>query len=506
MSVELARTVLDQIYRLGVRELCVCPGARNAEWVRLLAESDQFKVYWSFEERSASFFALGRIRTTERPVAVVTTSGTAVGELLPATMEAWYSGLPLLLLTADRPRRFRGSGAPQAAEQVEIFGPYVARSLDIADGDLVELEEGPLPAPIHLNVCFEDPKGVAALPNESKQTFENLSEFLEVSSHPLVIVGQLLVDERSVVEQFLQRLGAPAYLETLSGLRERDSLTRVQLKVGDRLFARLERSGFPVDGVIRIGGVPTHRMWRDLEDRASHVPVVSVSRLPFSGLGRASTLLTGEIQELLSIPLGAGGQWSENLAENDHAVHCALLQALDEEPVSEPGIFHRLSKDIEKGSLVFLGNSLPVREWDLAATWEDRGFEMAASRGLNGIDGQVSTFLGMCRRETPNWAILGDLTALYDLAGPWLAGQMDPAIQATIVVINNAGGKIFDRMFPNREFQNEHERSFEAWSNLWGLPYSRNVAPSAPGLRIIELQPDQEATRRFWARYEACLK
>ncbi|MEI6415395.1 MAG: thiamine pyrophosphate-binding protein, partial [Pseudomonadota bacterium] len=157
MNKALARLTLDGLHRAGVRELCVCPGARNAPWIQSLAEPPcPFAVTWFFEERAAAFFALGRIRATGRPVAVLTTSGTAAGELLPATMEAYYAGLSLVLMTADRPRRFRGSGAPQTAEQPGLFGIYCRHGVDLATGDVWDPGGFNNAGPVHVNVCFED--------------------------------------------------------------------------------------------------------------------------------------------------------------------------------------------------------------------------------------------------------------------------------------------------------------------------------------------------------------
>jgi 2-succinyl-5-enolpyruvyl-6-hydroxy-3-cyclohexene-1-carboxylate synthase len=139
----------------------------------------------------------------------------------------------------------------------------------------------------------------------------------------------------------------------------------------------------------------------------------------------------------------------------------------------------------------------------LAATWEDRGLEVRASRGLNGIDGQVSTFLGLARPHSDNWAIIGDLTALYDLAGPWILAQRRD-VAATIVVMNNGGGQIFRKMFDEPQFLNQHGLDFEGWSKLWKLPYQALKTISTNALeqakrrsRIIELIPDAEATAAF---------
>ena len=154
---KLTLHILQQLAAQGVADFCVCAGARNAPFVTALAKQPHLHSYYWPEERSAAFFALGRIKASGRPVAVVTTSGTAAGELLPAAMEAHYCGLPLVLLTADRPRNYRGKGAPQSAEQVGLYGVYASHSVDIAKEEECQLEEWSRRGPLHLNVCLEEP-------------------------------------------------------------------------------------------------------------------------------------------------------------------------------------------------------------------------------------------------------------------------------------------------------------------------------------------------------------
>jgi 2-succinyl-5-enolpyruvyl-6-hydroxy-3-cyclohexene-1-carboxylate synthase len=139
-----ARALIASVRALGISDFCVCAGSRNAPLLVALADAD---VYSFVDERSAAFFALGRAKRDGRPVAVVTTSGTAVAELLPAAIEAHYSGLPLVLITADRPARFRGTGAPQSIEQVGIFGVYAVTDLAAWDRRRT----------LHLNIEFEEP-------------------------------------------------------------------------------------------------------------------------------------------------------------------------------------------------------------------------------------------------------------------------------------------------------------------------------------------------------------
>jgi 2-succinyl-5-enolpyruvyl-6-hydroxy-3-cyclohexene-1-carboxylate synthase len=138
-----ARAVLERVRGAGVVDFCVCGGSRNAPLIAVLTGN----VYTFVDERSAAFFALGRIKRDERPVAVITTSGTAVAELFPATVEAYYSGAPLVLITADRPARFRGTGAPQSIEQIGVFGPYAAS----------EVDRWNLRTPLHVNLEFDEP-------------------------------------------------------------------------------------------------------------------------------------------------------------------------------------------------------------------------------------------------------------------------------------------------------------------------------------------------------------
>jgi 2-succinyl-5-enolpyruvyl-6-hydroxy-3-cyclohexene-1-carboxylate synthase len=143
-NIERARRLIESVRDLGTSDFCACAGSRNSPLLAVLGDAHVFSFV---DERSAAFFALGRTKLHGKPAAVVTTSGTAVAELMPAVVEAYYSASPLILITADRPARFRGSGAPQAIEQKGIFGLYAALSLD----------RWPRNTPLHLNIEFDEP-------------------------------------------------------------------------------------------------------------------------------------------------------------------------------------------------------------------------------------------------------------------------------------------------------------------------------------------------------------
>ena len=291
---------------------------------------------------------------------------------------------------------------------------------------------------------------------------------------PLIILGGLAPADRPRVRSLLSNV--TAYAEPLSGLRE--ELADIAIH-NERT---LQRAHF--DEVIRIGNVPTFRYWRDLETR--DVPVTHYSPLPFTGLTRGTM---HSLDELPSI----NGHRDEALYAFDREQSSRIAQILDDEPESELTMIRKLSHELPSNARIYLGNSLPIREWDLAATREKRGFEYEANRGANGIDGQLSTFFGWCAPNATNVAIVGDLTALYDLNAPWIVPQLDTSFR--IVIINNRGGRIFERVAAadRRLVINDHELHFDKWGQMFGID-------------VTELRPDNDASRRVWARYDELWK
>lgn len=463
-----------ELITAGVEEFVICPGARNVTWMQTLINSPALKLWWGFEERSAAFFALGRSRQTRRPVAVVTTSGTAVGELLPACMEAYYTSVPLVLLSADRPKRARYCGTPQTCIQPGIFGPYAPDSFDLEEGESYSLSQWKARSPLHINMCFEEPERrliqtIPLVPPVFKMRpwiapVQGLEPFLNESQRLLTVVSTLREEARAPVANFLKGLGGDLYIEGVSGLQDQFNSVELDLK--------------NYTHVLRVGGVPTHSMWRRLEEIGSqemgsqdirNIKVLSLTEDPFSGLS-----------------------WAPYCHCNLEALPRFDFNKPQIAPLKprEKGIIGELSKKMAPKSHIYLGNSLPIRIWDSQATTQSKGFYITASRGLNGIDGQISTFLGLCLPDRENWAILGDITTLYDLSAPWFMKALKN-YDITIVVINNGGGRIFEKMFPIPEMINEHSLSFEPFAKLWGLHYEKwTKIPdevSFKGARIVEI-------------------
>ncbi len=512
-------SAIGRLLGLGVKDFVVCAGARNANLAVILlnqAELKRIKIWRHFDERSASFFALGLAKKDRRPVAIVTTSGTAVAEVLPAIIEAHYSAIPLVALTADRPRHFRESGAPQAIEQKNIFGEYVSIAVDVdcVDG-LDELNQWDRQSPLHLNLCLEEPVASEVIPeikianieaHEIPKNFpRELIEFLGDRSEMIAFVGELAAGEKDGVAELLKRLGVPTWFEAISGLREHPDLAGQRISIeGD--FAEMKFTK-----VLRIGGVPCLRFWRDLETR-DDIAVFSICPTGYPGLsGKRQVFQTqqGWVDDLTGL-CGMSHVLGMPVKHQEKVEKC-----LENHPSSEPAVIRKLSENIPTDDLVFPGNSMPIREWNFTASFEIPHPNCFANRGANGIDGELSTFLGLCQDSSvaEAWGIFGDLTTLYDLNAPFFLDQLsDKEQKIRIVVLNNGGGRIFSRLPSMAGFdekqkhltENHHQIQFQHWAAMWGMEYiCWNAGEKMPEIDgqfvVIEVVLNDEKSEGFWA-------
>ncbi len=501
---------------VGLTEFVICAGARNAALVEVLARAEtsgRVRIWRHFEERSAGFFALGRTMQTGLPCAVVTTSGTAVAELLPAMVEAFYQSRPLVALTADRPAAYRGSGATQCIEQVGFFGYYAFQGeLSAWDGK----------GPAHLNLEFEESfePGDGAITEQMVGTFTPAKDRLDVAELArwlredhfkgfAVMIGGLEQHEREEVFHFCRDFGAPVVAEATSGLRE--ALNGLSIHDADRVLKKR-----PPGKILRLGEVPSGRFWRDLETMPE-VSVWSICRNGLPGLARASKVTRGPLDRVIQA-LGTVEPADDALdllvGASARAAH--IEELLECFPDSEPALIRALSQFACIGSGVFLGNSLPIREWNLFAQWRRPVMNVRANRGANGIDGQVSTWLGTSADQRDAWAVIGDLTALYDLAAPYLLGQTQNAGR-TLAVIQNHGGRIFERL-PRLSSMNAraaecminpHQADLSGLATLWGMRHLRvrtaddmDACTDSETTTLLEVVPDAKQTADFWAKWD----
>lgn len=522
-----AGRVLAALLARGIGEFVVCAGARNAALVEglvALEATGGVRLWRHFEERSAAFFALGRTMATGTPCAVVTTSGTAAAELLPAMVEAKLQGRPLVAVTADRPRRFRGSGAPQAIEQAGLFGVHAEGCDDLEQGgaDPAGMLAGwSGHAPWQVNVCLEENAAAGPPARPAVGPFQPARQRIDVA--PLVrflredafrgtvlLLGGLDPADREEVWHFANELAAPVLAEATSGLRE--ALGHLALADPDRLLRAR-----PPGRLLRIGEVPSGRFWRDLEE-LPRTAVCSVTRTGLPGLARPGLVIRGEPHRVLA---GLGGV--ERLGDTLGLLrHAARRKALTEEllerfPESEPALLRTLSAYAACGTSLYLGNSLPIREWNLFAQWRKPVADVRANRGANGIDGQLSTWLGCTAGQDDAWALFGDLTTLYDLAAPALLEQAGGTGRVCCIV-NNGGGRIFGRLprlrsLPERAREvmlNPHRLRFDRWAEMWGMAHLRvesaddfDRLDGMPRPLALELLPDPVQTEAFWQAWDA---
>jgi len=325
----------------------------------------------------------------------------------------------------------------------------------------------------------------------------------------VVFIGGLEPDEREEVFHFCQDLGVPVVAEATSGLRE--ALQSLAIFDPDRTL-----KSRPPGKVLRLGEVPSGRFWRDLED-LPNVSVWSACRNGLPGLARVSNVVRGSLDRIISA-LGPVEFADDALDYLASAAGCAVQidELLEIYPDSEPALIRTLSHYASIGSGLFIGNSMPIREWNLFAQWLRPVPSVRANRGANGIDGQVSTWLGWSAELSETWAVVGDLTALYDLAAPFVLDQID-CKGRILTVINNRGGKIFERL---PRLQSMSPRAVEWMTNpqsadlaglatLWGMDHLRvhsvddfDKFESGEKTLLLEIIPDAAQTAAFWVAWD----
>ena len=516
-NMQLAGKILEACRRVGVQTFCLCPGGRNAPFVEWLSQDDGENLWSFFDERSASFFALGKARGERRPVALITTSGTAVSEVYSAVIEAHYSQTPLIVISADRPKSFRGTGAPQVIEQKNIFANMVSEALDIDIHDEWEFPSS-IFGPIHINVCFDEPLidgEPSQLPAVSATSFDKTRGPLGVENNswknqienlqnPLVVIAGLKPEEETAALSALEEYSGSLFVESLSNLRSTSGASAKSIRTEGWVRRLIQRGEF--DGVVKIGGTPLSRFWRDLAK--SDLPVFSLSASEFSGGPKVRHRQCPAEAWSEQLPKSWGQPPREEVVERDQTLQNRLRALVEAHPFSEASWFHHLTQKWDSDIDLFVGNSMPIRWWDLF--FETAGAKVYASRGANGIDGQLACGLGLANSGRPMKIVLGDLTFLYDTSAlALLESCKRRSIDVQIFVINNGGGKIFSRLFENPLFFNSHNISLSHLALAYGWQYEKFSNTSAElknaPWTVYEINPDEGQTQNFWQEWDSAL-
>ena len=480
-ATELARATLTALVESGVTEVVIAPGSRNAPLsfaAHDAAAAGLVRLHTRIDERSAGFLALG-LTKIGAPAAVICTSGTAVANLHPAVLEAVHAELPLVVVTADRPRRLEGTSANQTTDQAGIFGPRVgAVDVETLD-DLDSWSHAQQPA--HLNVRLDDPLvppdrwrpvRIPSRPTTPRQHADR--EVVALGPRTVVVAGD---DAGQRARRLAEGAGWPLLAEPTSGSRTGGHALRCyRLLLGTPLGDDIER-------VVVLGHPTLSRPVTRLLAR----PDVSVLDVHSSGLRRpfpvARTVL-GATTDGSDDPA-----WLERWREADRSVARqvdALLAAeSDLTPYEAVGA---VSRALPPGGLLVVGASSPIRDLDLMAgpypVGERR--KVIANRGLSGIDGVVSTAIGAAlgRRDSSRaFALMGDVTFLHDSNG-LVRGPGQPEPDLTIVVVNDDGGSIFSML---EQGDPAYAEGFEA---LFGTPHGVDLAALCAASRTPHWRAD----------------
>jgi 2-succinyl-5-enolpyruvyl-6-hydroxy-3-cyclohexene-1-carboxylate synthase len=485
------RRMTSALMKAGVKSVVISPGSRSTPLAYAFASTKSLNVYIQVDERSAGFFALGLAKATGEPVVLLCTSGTAASNYFPAVTEAHYARIPLIVITADRPHELREVGAPQAIDQIQLYGNHVKYSVDFplaeenADvDDYIERHvqraasvalSAPY-GPIHLNVPFREPllidfemdtptatfiqrmKGIDLL---DASTAQFVKEILNKTEKGLLVVGELPIGNTEVFWKFAKALNWPVLCDPLSNLRTKVPANCMDLCI-DRYDALLKSEFFKEkaipDTVIRLGAQPVSKPLSLFLKKARPKTVVLIDESPEfrDPLGIVTHHIQSSVEAFLQI----------NVQKEESSYAKTWSRANDEASVvmenssgSDEGAYTQmLISNLPDGSDLFSGSSMPIRDVDTFFSKTEKDITIFANRGTNGIDGVVSTALGIqAARQRRTWLLIGDLSFLHDVNG--LIVSRFHETDLTIVIMNNDGGGIFSYL-PQAESGNHFERLF----------------------------------------------
>lgn len=508
-----ARAVVDELVRGGMTDAVLAPGSRSAALALALAAAErrgEISLHVRLDERSAGYLALGLAKVQRRPVAVVTTSGTAAVNLHPAVVEASYSGVPLIAVTADRPAALQGVGANQTIDQRGLYGSEVRwyAQVDVAHSDhvrsivaraLAVSRAETHPGPVHLNVPFADPLvpdaddageippgrdgGLPWVRDRRGRTKADQILQDHVGEAPIargvVVVGDHDIPKVDhLVANLSNTMGWPVISEP-SGHCEYlpNALKHGPLLAGDSAFLRTHVP----DIVLTVGSVGLHRgIARLISDAGLHV---AIDPRPLSALSDPSRTASIVLSE---VPLASGSQrdpqWFAAWKAADEAMCDVVDAVLDSGEFTGPVAVKTAAACLSLDDLLVCGPSWPIRH--LASYVGPVAARVIANRGTSGIDGVVSTAWGAALAHGAKGAtvcVLGDLTALYDRNG-LLAGSGERLPDLTYIVIDNDGGGIFSSL------EQGDSRFAQDFERVFGTPHGVDLsrALSAPAVTVSE--------------------
>ncbi len=581
----LAGAFIDELARCGLEHVCICPGSRSSPLAIAFARHPGIRTWVHLDERSASFFALGMARASGKPVAIVCSSGTASANFFPAVVEARYGSVPLVVLTADRPPEMVDWGALQTIDQTRMYGSHAKWSVNMPPPEATTemmsytrsvacrayFSAGSTPAgPVHVDFPFREPLEPVAAPGdfptsvpeqemeawqgredgkpfvfspdyESRPRLEDVQQLaadLAGTERGLIVCGPLngSMPAESVTE-LAWKLGYPLLTDALSGLRCGPHDRSLVIDNYDAFIRDDELvDSLAPEVVIRLGALPVSKpltQYLEKNKQARHILVDESQdwRDPFRLTSQLFPVSPALFCESLSPALHVGrsdGEWSRRWRRIAGSSQDALDEALDEcGEMFEGKVFSRLAELLPDDTVLFAGNSMPIRDMDTFFRSTHRSIQFMANRGASGIDGVVSSALGVAAASQKKVVlVLGDISLYHDMNG--LLAARAHGLNATIIVLNNNGGGIFS-FLPQADYRDvfepyfgtPHGLTFRAAAEMYGLDYSladdwgtfdRSVLESLSGngVALIEAPGDRERNvalhREVWEAVSVGIK
>lgn len=574
---EYIAALVDEFYQLGVRHAVFSPGSRSTTMAMLFTEHEGFETYMNIDERSASFMALGIAKAHKEPTVLVCTSGSAVAHYLPAILEAQYSGVPLIVLSADRPHTLLHVGAPQTVDQQKIFGTAVNyyEELAVPQEDhyytyprqvarkaymkAMDIKKGP----VHINVPLFEP----LVPELDRKHFEagrspykvfkpnygdvfsyqNRSLLLAQYKRVLILAGpQIDVDEVESIHSFAENLQAPILADPLSNVRryhkidaiddnhefainrsndtdmiQKKHFSDVVISTYDAFLA--DKDLWPVlkpDCVIQFGQIVVSKRVQQMVASWDEVEYIEVNPTmdSMNPTGKTTIHMQASIDMFthLYAVTNESNVYLTRWQSLEVAGKSQLSTAIEEPSCFEGRTIRELQQHIPDNSQVLVANSMTIRDFDYSWFSGESDAVLYGNRGVNGIDGTVSTALGLATNGLPTYLVTGDLSLFHDLNG--LAVAKTHNLNLTIILHNNDGGGIFEYL-PQKGtkhfdylFSTSQGLDYSGAAKLYGCGYTKISSPDElvpvlakvseeSGVHIIEIPTDREYSRQLHRKY-----
>ena len=570
---EYIAALVDEFYQLGVRHAVFSPGSRSTTMAMLFKEHEGFETYMNIDERSASFMALGIAKAHKDPTVLVCTSGSAVAHYLPAVLEAQYSGVPLIVLSADRPHTLLHVGAPQTVDQHKIFGTAVNYFEELAVPQeshyytyprqvarkaymkAMDTKKGP----VHINVPLFEPlvpelsrnhfeagrssfkvvkpnySSVFGCDNRNNLTHINnaidiangndgtkeINDLLERYERILILAGpQIDIDEANTIRFFGEALQAPILADPLSNVRGCNTSDGVistydALLAGQALWHELKP-----DCVIQFGQIVVSKRVQQMIASWTDVEYIEVN--PTMDSMNPTGKTTMHVQASIDVFTHLYGKNNNSdtylniWRRLDQAGKKQLSLAIDEPHCFEGRTIRELQKQIPEDGQIFVANSMTIRDFDYFWFSGESKAVLYGNRGVNGIDGTISTALGLAANGRPTYLVTGDLSLFHDLNG--LAVAKTHNLNLTIILHNNDGGGIFEYL-PQKGtkhfdylFSTSQGLDYSGAAKLYGCGYTKISSPDElssvlanvsqeTGVHIIEIPTNREYSRELHKKY-----